>query len=188
MHGILFLRCHARLKSRLHAAVMWQMHVINKPSFALCSFQIIEPTVAVSLNALDFTVCYDLKKSTLQLCGLSEHVDVAFITNQKWVWLLSDCYVLWKVLVQVMHAVFQESARCYIECSLYMHNMLLRRLNIPHMRNKWRLVNIYTPACTAILVFTGFLAQPRCSVTWCHVTGLFHSRVNLIVLFLCCFF
>ena len=37
--------------------------------------------VAVSLNALDFTVCYDLKKSTLQLCGLSEHVDVAFITN-----------------------------------------------------------------------------------------------------------
>ena len=127
-------------------------------------------------------------KSTLQLCGLSEHVDVAFITNQKWVWLLSDCYVLWKVLVQVMHAVFQESARCYIECSLYMHNMLLRRLNIPHMRNKWRLVNIYTPACTAILVFTGFLAQPRCSVTWCHVTGLFHSRVNLIVLFLCCFF
>ena len=38
-------------------------------------------------------------KSTLQLCGLSEHVDVAFITNQKWVWLLSDCYVLWKVLV-----------------------------------------------------------------------------------------
>ena len=38
-------------------------------------------------------------KSTFQLCGLSEHVDVAFITNQKWVWLLSDCYVLWKVLV-----------------------------------------------------------------------------------------
>ena len=24
------------------------------------------------------------------------------------------------------------------------------------------------------------------SVTWCHVTGLFHSRVNLMVLFLCC--
>ena len=44
-------------------------------------------------------------KSTLQLCGLSEHVDVAFITNQKWVWLLSDCYVLWKVLVQAVHAV-----------------------------------------------------------------------------------
>ena len=29
---------------------------------ALCSFQIIEPAVAVSLNALDFTVCYDLTK------------------------------------------------------------------------------------------------------------------------------
>ena len=40
LHGILFLRCHARLKSRLRAAVMWQMHVINKPSFVLCSFQI----------------------------------------------------------------------------------------------------------------------------------------------------
>ena len=38
-------------------------------------------------------------KSSLQLFGLTEHVDVAFITNQKWVWLLSDCYVLWKVLV-----------------------------------------------------------------------------------------
>ena len=51
--------------------------------------------------------------------------------------------------------------------------------------------HLYTPACSAILVFTGFLAQPRCfvwliSVTWCHVTGLFHSRVNLMVLFLCC--
>ena len=28
----------------------------------LCPFQIIEPAVAVSLNALDFTVCYNLKK------------------------------------------------------------------------------------------------------------------------------
>ena len=41
-------------------------------------------------------------KSTLQLCGLSEHVDIAFITNQKWVWLLSDCYV----------------CEYYIQCSL----------------------------------------------------------------------
>ena len=82
-------------------------------------------------------------KSTLQLCGLSEHVDVAFITNQKWVWLLSDCYVLWKVLVQAMRGVFQESCEYYIQCFLYTHNMLLRRLNIRHMRNKWRAVNIY---------------------------------------------
>ena len=58
------------------------MHLINKPSFVLCSFQIIEPAVAVIAGALDFTVCYE---STFQLCGLSEHVDVAFITNQKWV-------------------------------------------------------------------------------------------------------
>ena len=31
--------------------------------------------------------CY---KSILQLCGLSEHIDFAFITNQKWIWLLGD--------------------------------------------------------------------------------------------------
>ena len=37
-------------------------------------------------GALDFTVCYTvLQKYTFQLCGLSEHVDVAFITDQKWV-------------------------------------------------------------------------------------------------------
>ena len=63
--------------------------MINKlnPSFVLCSFQIIEPGgVAVSFNALDFTVCYDRSyKITPQLCGLSEHGDVAFITNQRWV-------------------------------------------------------------------------------------------------------
>ena len=35
---------------------------INKPSFVLCSFQIIEPAVAVIAGALDFTVCYDLTK------------------------------------------------------------------------------------------------------------------------------
>ena len=38
------------------------MHVIKKPSFVLCSFQIIAPAFAVSLNAPDFTVCYDLTK------------------------------------------------------------------------------------------------------------------------------
>ena len=42
-----------------------------------------------------------------------------------------------------LHAVFQESCEYYIQCSLYMHNMLLTRLNIRHMRNKWRVVNIY---------------------------------------------
>ena len=36
--------------------------MINNPSFVLCSCQIIEPGVAVSFNALDFTVCYDLTK------------------------------------------------------------------------------------------------------------------------------
>ena len=124
------------------AAVMWQMHVINKPSsFVLCSFQIIEPAV---FRCAWFYCLLRSYKSILQLCGLSEHVDVAFTTNQKWVWLLSDCYVLWKVLVQAMRGVFQESCEyIYIQCFLYTHNMLLRRLNIRHMRNKWRVVNIY---------------------------------------------
>ena len=175
MHGILFLRCHARLKSRLHAAVMWQMHVINKPSFALCSFQIIEPTVAVSLNALDFTVCYDLKKSTLQLCGLSEHVDVAFITNQKWVWLLSDCYVLWKVLVHVLFeargvvlscVLIQESSVMWILYAtfpLYAYHVTKTLKYTPYKKQMKGSKHSYTPACTAILVFTGFHAEPRCS-------------------------
>ena len=88
MYGILFLRCHARLKSRLRPAVMWQMHVINKTSFVLCSFQIIEPAVP-ELKCAWFYCLLRSYKSALQLCGLSEHVDVAFITNQKWVWLLS---------------------------------------------------------------------------------------------------
>ena len=82
MYGILFLRCHARLKSRLRPAVMWQMHVINKTSFVLCSFQIIEPAVP-ELKCAWFYCLLPSYKSVLQLCGLSEHVDVAFITNQK---------------------------------------------------------------------------------------------------------
>ena len=96
---------------------------------------------------LECAWCYCL---LLQLCGLSEHVDVAFITKKKWVWVLSDCYVLWKVLVQVrgvrasgLPIVFSLICEYYIQCSLYMHNMLLRRLSIRHMRNKWRVVNIY---------------------------------------------
>ena len=34
----------------------------KQPSFILCSFQIIEPAVAVIAGALDFNVCYDLTK------------------------------------------------------------------------------------------------------------------------------
>ena len=42
--------------------------VTNKPSsFVLCSFQIIEPAVAVSLNALDFTVCLASHADVLSL-------------------------------------------------------------------------------------------------------------------------
>lgn len=58
------------------AAVMWQKHVIrNKPSFV--HFKLLRPAVAAVRwgLALDFTVCYDV----------TEHVDFALITNQKWV-------------------------------------------------------------------------------------------------------
>ena len=34
----------------------------QKAPLVLCSFQIIEPAVAVIAGALDFTVCYDLTK------------------------------------------------------------------------------------------------------------------------------
>ena len=83
-------------------------------------------------------------KSIFQLCGLSEHVDVAFITNQKWLWLLSDGYVLWKVLVQVLFEARSLVLSCLlIQCSPHMNNMLLRGLSIRNMRYKWRVVNIY---------------------------------------------
>ena len=90
-------------------------------------------------------------------------------------------------VVQAMHEVFQKSCEYYIQCSLYMHNMLLRRLNIRHMRNKWRAVNIYI--LPPVRQFS-FYRIPCSASLFCmndrHVTGLFHSRVNLMVLFLCC--
>ena len=39
--------------------------------------------------------------------------------------------------------------------------------------------HLYTPVCTAILVFTGFLAQPR------SLDRRNRHRVNLMALFLC---
>ena len=81
MNGILFLRSHARLKSRLRAAVMWQMHVINKPSFVVCSFQILTGGCWDCGRAWFYCLLRSYK-STFRLCGLYEHVDVAFITNQ----------------------------------------------------------------------------------------------------------
>ena len=113
MNGILFLRSHARLKSRLRAAVMWQMHVINKPSFVVCSFQILTGGCWDCGRAWFYCLLRSYK-STFRLCGLYEHVDVAFITNQKWVWLLSDCYVLWKVLVQVLFEAEDSSLTLYV--------------------------------------------------------------------------
>ena len=50
----------------------------------------------------------------------------------------------------------------YIQCSLYMHYMILRRFT-PYEKQMKGSKHLYIPACTAILVFTGFHAQPRCS-------------------------
>ena len=114
-------------------------------------------------------------KSTFQLCGLSEHVDVAFITNQKWVWLLSDCYVLWKVLVHVLFeargvvlscVLIQESSVMWILYAtfpLYAYHVTKTLKYTPYKKQMKGSKHSYTPACTAILVFTGFHAEPRCS-------------------------
>ena len=61
--------------------------------------------------------------------------------------------VLWKVLVPVVDGAsgrrctrFPESlllCEYYIHCSLFLQNMLLKRLSKSHTRNKWRVVNIY---------------------------------------------
>ena len=143
MHCILFLRCHARLKSRLRAAVMWQMHVINKLSFA--HFKLLYwKGGCCELKRTWFYCLLRSCKSTLQLCGLSEHIDVAFITNQNgYDSSVTAMYFERFWFTEAVHAVFQELYCYYVQCTLYMHNMLLRRLNIRHMRRKWRVVNIY---------------------------------------------
>ena len=73
-------------------------------------------------------------KSILQLCGLSEHVDIAFII--KMVWLLSDLYVFgnsWKGsgcrrctrLEVTSSKSLLFICDCDLHCSLFLHNMLL---------------------------------------------------------------
>ena len=112
MHGILFLRCHAPLKSWLRAAVMWQMHVINKPSFVLCSFQI------QVLNR--------------RLLWLRVRLILVFVTIlQKYI---STLRIAW-------------TRRC-----CFYH---------PYEKQMKGSKHLHTPACTAILVFIGFLAIPR---------------------------
>ena len=60
--------------------------------------------------------------------------------------------------------VFSHVSIIYIQCSLYMHKMLVRRFKYtPYEKQMKGSKHLYTPACTAILVFTGFHAQPRCS-------------------------
>ena len=49
-----------------------------------------------------------------------------------------------------------------------MHNILLIKYT-PYEKQMKGSKHLYTPACTAILVFTEFLAQPRCFV--CDLTS-----------------
>ena len=79
-------------------------------------------------------------KSTLQLCGLSEHVNIAFNTNQKWV--TPERFVC--TLKGSGTGLCSKSlllCEYYTHCSFYMHNMSLKRIR--QMRNKWRVVSIY---------------------------------------------
>ena len=83
-------------------------------------------------------------KSTLQLCRLSEHVDVAFIESKMGINDSSATAMYFeRFWFRRCTRSYQDSREYYIQSSLYMCNMLLRRLNIRHMRNKWRAVNIY---------------------------------------------
>ena len=86
-------------------------------------------------------------KSTLQLCGLSEQVDIAFITKKTMgmtpQWLVctlkgsgSGCRRCTR-----LSKVFSYMSIIY--CSLFLHNMLLKRSSIRHTRNKWSVVDIY---------------------------------------------
>ena len=72
--------------------------------------------------------------------------------------------------------------------------MLLKRLSIRHMRDTWRVVNIYIlPSYSKAISVTVFLARLLCMT--CIAIDLtlnvtrsplsIHSRVNLTVLFLC---
>ena len=143
MHGILFLRCHARLITTSRAAVMWQMHVINKLSFVLCSFQIIEPAVAVRLILRFVTI---LQKYTLTLrivwtrrCCFYRESKMG-MSPQRLLCTLKGSGSGSRPTRSSKSLLLREY---YIQCSLHMHNMLLRRLSICHMRNKWWVVNFY---------------------------------------------
>ena len=131
MHGILLLRCHARLKSRLRAAVMWQMHVINKPSFVLCSFQIIEAAIAVIASALDFTVCYDLTKVHFNSTDCLNTYMLFFITNQKWVWLLSDCWLIFAYLIHSIELLFFNT-ESWVSNIVTSYNIINSLVILPH--------------------------------------------------------
>ena len=138
MHGILFLRCHARLKSRPRASVMWQMHVINKPSFVFCSFQIIEPAVAVLL----------------------------FVTIlQKYAWTLR---IVWTRRCCFYHESKMSMTPQWLLCLWVLYTTFPLK-STPYEKQMKGSKNLYTPACTAILVFTELLAQPRCFV--CDLTS-----------------
>ena len=143
MLSILFLRCHARLKSRLRAAVMWQMHVINKPSFVLCwNFKLLNRRLLWLRVRLILLLVTILQK---------------YISTPRIVWTRRCCFYhesKMGMTPQRLLCTLKGSGSGYIRSTLsYVliksrlsceyYNMLLRRLSMRHMRNKWRVINIY---------------------------------------------
>ena len=148
MHGIFFQRCHARLKSPLRT-LRWLKHVIrNNPYFVLVHFKLLRPAVVLLWDEVDegsslillFVTIFQNCTSALRIFLTRRY---CFYYESEWVWLINDYNVLWKYLV-VGGARSWRCTSCNslllceydIHCSLFLHNMLLKRLSIRHMRDK----------------------------------------------------
>ena len=70
-------------------------------------------------------------KSTLQLYGLSEHVHVVFITNQKWVWLLSDCWLIFAYLIHSIELLFFNT-ESWVSNIVTSYNIINSLVILPH--------------------------------------------------------
>ena len=126
-------------------------------------------------------------KNTLQLCGLSEQVDVALITNQKWVWRLctlkgsgsSSLRSTRPRVLSYVSVIYNVLSTC-ITCYYMTLNYTPPEKQIKDSKHLYSRLygnfSFYRIPCSASLF----------SMTWYHVNELFHPRVNLMVLFLCC--
>ena len=132
-----FLRCHARLKSPLRT-LRWQKHVIrNNSSFVLVHFKLLHPAVVLLwdevhegfLLILLFVTIFQKCTSTLRIFWTRRY---CFITNQNGY----DSSTKISGCPRCTHCNSLLLCEYDIHCSLFLHNILLRRLSIRHMRNK----------------------------------------------------